>query len=256
MRILATNDDGVAALGLQLSAKALTEFGEVFVVAPESQRSACGHSITLHKPLRMWPVDTDLPLVMRATNGQPADCVTLGYTALMEDRCDLVVSGINSGPNLGWDLTYSGTVSAAMEGAIIGISSLAVSLAHYVPTEPRIYDGAVKFIVDVAPLIATHPLPPHTFLNVNVPNLPVNEIKGLRVVKQGTRQYVDRLETREDPWGQPYYWLGGKVVADATEEDTDVQAIAEGYISVTPIQLDLTTYEYIAPVREWLRPLL
>lgn len=256
MRIICTNDDGVEAIGLTLSATALCEFGEVTVVAPERQRSASGHSITLHKPLRLKPVETDLPCHVYRTNGQPADCVTLAFNGLLHEKADLVVSGINSGPNLGWDLTYSGTVSAAMEAAILGISSIAISLVHYMTPLPPVYDGAVKFLRDITPLLEGHPLPKHTFLNVNVPNLPIEEIKGTRVVRQGTRQYHDRLIRREDPWGQSYYWLGGKVVADVTEEGTDVQAIAEGYVAVTPVHLDLTHHAYLEPVREWLRPMI
>jgi 5'-nucleotidase len=254
MRIILTNDDGVRALGLELAIKTLVPLGELFVVAPEHQRSACGHAITLHKALRMWEVDTGLPVTVHASNGMPTDCITLAYGALAGHRADLVVAGINRGANLGWDLTYSGTVAAAMEGAVIGLPSIAISIAYYNDGSEVHYDGAVAFLSRLAPLMGDHPLPEHSLLNINCPNVPARDIKGVRVVRQGTRQYKDRLESRSDPWGSTYYWLGGTVVADASEEGTDVEAVAGGYISVTPVHLDLTAHDALDRVRDWLRP--
>ncbi len=255
MRILVTNDDGVHAAGLAHSVRALQPHGELFVVAPDSQRSACGHCITLHKPLRLWDVDVGLPVTVRASNGQPADCVTLAYSAVMDERADLVVSGINSGPNLGWDLTYSGTVGAAMEGAVLGISSIAISVAHYNDPKPINYAAAADFLTRLVPLMRDHPLPPHCLLNVNCPSCGPSDVAGVRVVRQGTRQYRDRLVSREDPWGGTYYWLGGTVVADPSDEGSDVQAVAQGCIAVTPVHLDLTHYDSLPAIASWIEAL-
>lgn len=255
MRIIVTNDDGVQALGYALSIQALAPYGQLFAVAPEIQRSACGHGITLSTPLRKWRVNTGLPADVWACNGLPADCVQLAYSVLAEEKADLVVSGINAGANLGWDLTYSGTVAAAMEGAVLGVPSVAISVAAYENGEPISYEAAVRFLKELMPLFSAHRIPKHCLLNVNCPNAPMTDIKGVRVVRQGTRQYKDRLEARKDPWGNTYYWLGGSLVADTTDEGTDVAAVEAGYIAVTPVHLDLTHYESLEAVSEWLRPL-
>jgi 5'-nucleotidase len=185
----------------------------------------------------------------------PADCVTLGYFVLAQQKADLVFAGINAGANLGWDLTYSGTVAAAMEGAILGVPSIAVSVTSDEASKTVHFDAAVRFIKDVVPLLADNPLPRNSFLNVNVPNLPLSEVKGVRVVRLGTREYVDRLMERKDPWDQTYYWQAGVLAADGGEEGTDVQAVRDGYVAVTPVQLDMTHYDKLREVTEWLRPL-
>ncbi|MCX7994043.1 MAG: 5'/3'-nucleotidase SurE, partial [Fimbriimonadales bacterium] len=197
MRILVTNDDGVYAEGIRLLAQRLKPLGEVFIVAPDRPRSATGHSITLHKPLRLHRIHLPDGSVAYATNGTPTDCVTLGAHAVLNHQVDLVVSGINAGPNLGWDLTYSGTIAAAIEGAIHGINSFAVSLAaeEVLPLAraestnepfqselpPMHYETAALAALNIARLLREHPLPEHTFLNVNVPNLPIHEIKGYQI---------------------------------------------------------------------------
>ena len=245
MRILVTNDDGVQADGLFALVQALSSVAEVVVVAPDRQQSATGHAITLHKPLRLSPVTLRDGSPAFASNGTPSDCATLGILEAMSGDVDFVVSGINHGPNLGWDIHYSGTVSAAIEAAIIGKPSLAVSVASW---EKEIYWKPVaEFTATLIRWLETHPLPPHTILNINAPNLPQSELMGVAVTTQGRRQYVDRIEKRTDPTGRPYYWLGGSLAEEAAgaEAGSDVRAIADGKLSVTPVHLDLTAYSLL-----------
>ncbi len=252
LRILVTNDDGVHAAGIFALQQALSRAGhQVTVCAPDRPRSASGHSITLHKPLRLAEVALPDGTIAYAGSGTPADCVTLGVLDVLENKVDLVVSGINHGPNLGWDVTYSGTVSAAMEAIIIGIPAIAVSVANY--AQNLHFDGAANFTATLAGRFADpqHKLPPATLLNVNAPDLPESEIKGVRLTTQGDRQYVDRLEKRHDPLGRAYYWLGGKLHDKEAAPGTDVKAVGEGYISVTPIHLDLTAHAFLRDLRSW-----
>lgn len=250
MRILLTNDDGIHAPGINAVRDALAEIGEVFMVAPERQRSAAGHAITLHKPLRITPLTLLNGQKGFATNGTPTDCVTLGYDVVMESKCDLVVSGINAGPNLGWDLTYSGTVAAAIEGAVLGIPSFAISVAaeHGVEID---YAPAAKFAVQLAKQLLADSLPPNTLLNVNVPAVPEAEIQGITITHQGRREYVDRIVARTDPSGRPYYWQAGSIREDMPDPGSDVHAILEKQISVTPVHLDLTAYPLLERLRAW-----
>ena len=230
---------------------ALSQIGDVTVVAPERQQSAAGHAITLHKPLRLNPVTLRDGSPAHASNGTPSDCATLGILEVMGGDVDLVVSGINHGPNLGWDVHYSGTVSAAIEASVIGKPSLALSVASW---EHEIFwDGAARIAVRLAKWLVNHPLPPNTILNVNAPNLPASEIRGVMVTTQGRRQYVDRIEKRTDPLGRPYYWLGGSLAeeAEGAEAGTDVRAVADGFISVTPIHLDMTAYALLPALKGW-----
>jgi len=249
MNILITNDDGVHAEGLMVLKAALEKIGRVYIVAPDRPRSACGHSITLHKPLRAEKVTLRDGSVAYSSNGTPSDCVSLGLLGIVEEPVDLVVSGINHGPNLGWDLTYSGTVSAAMEGAITGVQSLAISVASHSASVD--YAVAAKLAVDIARILEHRKLPESSLFNVNVPDLPASEIKGICITRQGKRRYSGQLEKRTDPMGRDYYWLGGDLPTDTLEEGTDVHAIAEGYISVTPVHLDLTDYASAEAVRTW-----
>lgn len=249
MNILITNDDGVHAEGLMALKAALEKIGRVFVVAPDRPRSACGHSITLHKPLRAEKVVIKDGSVAYASNGTPSDCISLGLLGIIKEPVDLVVSGINHGPNLGWDLTYSGTVSAAMEGAITGIRSFAISVTSH--SSHIDYRVAAKFAVDLAEILGKHNLPESTLLNVNIPDLPTSDIKGIQITRQGKRRYSGQLEKRTDPMGRDYYWLGGDLPVDTLEEGTDVRAVREGWVSITPVHLDLTDYGSIEAVRSW-----
>jgi 5'-nucleotidase len=249
MNILITNDDGVHADGIFALKTELEKIGKVYIVAPDRPRSACGHSITLHKPLRAEKITLRDGSYAYSSNGTPSDCVSLGVLGLLEDDIDLVVSGINRGPNLGWDLTYSGTVSAAMEGAILGRQTFAISVATY-QTEVD-YSAAAVFAAKLAGILKENKLPESTLLNVNVPPVPASDIKGVAITKQGKRRYKGALEKRIDPAGRPYYWLGGNSPIDQLSENTDVKAVAEGFISVTPVHLDLTDYETINKALEW-----
>lgn len=251
MRILVTNDDGFQADGLFALVLALREAGEVTVVAPERQQSATGHAITLHKPLRVQETTLRDGSPAFATNGTPSDCAALGILEVMGGDVDLVVSGINHGPNLGWDVHYSGTVSAAIEAAMIGKPSVAVSVATW---EKDVYwEPVAKFAAQIAKRLLHQPLPPHTVLNINAPNLPQSQIAGVAVTTQGRRQYVDRLEKRLDPIGRPYYWLGGSLAEEAkgAEAGSDVRTVADGKISLTPLHLDLTSYSLLPTLAEW-----
>jgi 5'-nucleotidase len=252
MRILLTNDDGILAPGLLAAKAELDKLGEVFVIAPERQRSAAGHAITLHKPLRIVPVAMPDGSTGYASSGTPTDCVTLGYEVVMENRCDLVVSGINAGANLGWDLTYSGTVSAAIEGAVLGLQSFAISLVlENGGPDPMDFGPAARMAARLARQLAVSPLPPATLLNVNVPHRPESEQRGVAVTHQGRREYVDRIVSREDPSGRPYYWLAGSLREDVPDPGSDVHAVLENRVSVTPVQLDMTAYSLMDGVRGW-----
>jgi 5'-nucleotidase len=249
MRILVTNDDGVHSDGIFALKTELAKIGEVFVVAPERPRSAAAHAITLHKPVRLTKVALRDGSEGYAVSGTPADCVVLGAQEVMDNRVDLVVSGINHGPNLGWDVHYSGTVAAAKEAAMIGHRSIAISVASYAP-EAR-FDVAARFAVVMAERIAENPLPIGAVVNVNVPDVAPEEILGAVITYQGPRQYVDRFERRTDPSGRSYYWLGGTLADGRSPEGSDVHAIAENLISVTPLQLDMTSYDLLDEVRGW-----
>ena len=250
MRILLTNDDGIHAPGIHAAYRTLSQIGEVYMVAPERPRSAAGHAITLHKPLRLSEMSFSDNIKGWACSGTPTDCVTLGYDIVMQSQCDLVVSGINAGANLGWDITYSGTVSAAMEGAVLGMPAIAISVASVHENRTIDYAAAAEFVAIVAQKLLSDPLPVHDLLNVNVPNIPKSEIKGVRVTKTGKREYIDRIIVREDPAGRPYYWQAGQI-KDTTEQDTDVHAILEGYISISPLQLDMTAYKELSRIEKW-----
>jgi len=267
MRVLLTNDDGVHAEGLLALKRAMESVAEVTVVVPDRPRSACGHAITLHKPLRAVPVRMADGSEAIATSGTPSDCVMLALRGLLpeEKRPDLVISGVNDGPNLGWDLTYSGTVSAAMEACTIGVPSVAISAVRMdaFPYDqedfgfprpdrtPLNFETAAAFARHLAGVLAEHRLPPFTLLNVNVPSLPLEEVRGVRLTRQGIRKYVGRAERRVDPSGRPYWWLGGDQPEDVVEEGADVTAIHDRAISVTPIHMDLTAYPVMEALHQW-----
>lgn len=249
MNILITNDDGIYAEGLFALKTALDRIGRVYVIAPDRPRSACGHSITLHKPLRADKVTLRDGSTGYATNGTPSDCVSLAVLGIMDRQPDLVVSGINKGPNLGWDLTYSGTVSAAMEGAIMGCQAFAISVATY--DSDVDYSVAADVASKLARVLDKHKLPESTLLNVNVPALPASEIRGVKVTTQGKRRYTGALEKRSDPTGRDYYWLGGDLPVDQLVEGADVKAIADDMVSITPVHLDLTDYSALEAISGW-----
>lgn len=236
-----TNDDGVRAPGLLALAKVASKFGDVKIVAPDRERSACGHAMTLHDPLRVRKVHLD-GFEAFEVNGVPVDCVNVGLTEQWPDGCDLILSGINPGPNLGFDVTYSGTVAGAMEGCINGIRSIAISVALFVSDAPPHFETAARWLEANFALLATLPSKPLTFLNVNVPSIAFEELSGTRVAGMGKRVYEDRVERRDDPWGRPYYWQGGVVVMDPNQPGTDVEAVSNGFVSITPVSLDWTDH--------------
>lgn len=249
MRVLLTNDDGIHSPGLRALAEAFGAAHDTAVVAPEEQRSATGHAITLHKPLRARPSAAyPAGVTAWATNGTPADCVVLGVHELLPSRPDVVVSGINVGPNLGLDLTYSGTVSGAMEGAILGIPSMAISVASFVDVR---FDVAAAFAERLARLVLDRRLPADALINVNVPNLPGDQLKGVAITRQSSRRYLSRVERRTDPRGQSYYWLTGEPQTMADDAGTDGWAVAAGYVSVTPIHLNMTDDRLLRELGTW-----
>jgi 5'-nucleotidase len=245
---LLSNDDGISAPGLLALAQALREVAEVAVIAPEHNWSAAGHSKTMHKPLRVHPTQLADGSPALATSGSPSDCIALGVLGLLPRQPDLVVSGINLGANVGHDLTYSGTVAAAMEAVISGISAIAVSLASY---EASDYGVAARFASYLAATLLATPLQGPLLLNVNVPAVPEEKIRGVQVTRLGHRLYHDALLQRLDPRGHAYYWIGGDPPEGVPEEGTDIGALAETYISVTPVLLDLTDYGRLGALSEW-----
>lgn len=249
-RILISNDDGIAAEGLNALAAALEAVGEVTVVAPEREQSAASHSLTLHKPLRVYPAGPR----RFAVSGTPTDCVNMAVHHLMPAPPHVVVSGINRGANLGDDVTYSGTVSAAMEGTLLGLPSLAVSQLCW---ETPDFATAADFTASlVAALLSAFDrgrrLPPDTLLNVNVPDLPATEIKGVRWTVQGRRRFTkEQVTEKEDPRGRKYYWVGGSEVEWEGNPDSDHAAVTAGCISVTPVHLDLTNHRALGELKAW-----
>ncbi len=252
--ILITNDDGYLAPGLLALREELSEVGEVWVLAPDRNWSAASRTRVFHKPLRVSPVRLPDGVVVHITNGSPSDCVSLALLGLAPRRPDIVVSGINAGANLGRDVTYSGTVAAAMEAAQAGVQAIAVSQdlgPEEGDREEPDYRRAARIAAGLVELLlGEKPLPPGTLLNVNVP---LGEPKGLRVTRLGTSIWRDYLVKGKDPRGRDYYWLAGEMMTSPPpgEEDTDVWAVFSGYVSVTPLQLDLTDHRLLEELRPW-----
>ena len=251
MRLLCTNDDGILAHGLKCLQAAAEPLGEVTVVAPDREQSATSHSLTLHHPVRpiqrgerRWQVD-----------GTPTDCVMLAVEALMPERPDFVLSGINHGQNMGEDVLYSGTVAAAMEGISIGIPSIAISFAGGdLRADVSMLDDQIETLTKLLQHLTSLPaFPPQTLLNVNLPPRTGNEIKGVKLTRLGRRVYSDSIKRMQDPWGRPIFWIGGGSIEWSGPEDSDFRAIQEGFISVTPLHLDVTHQAMLdAPESWWL----
>ncbi len=248
MHILVTNDDGVYAPGLLALVRALRELGEITVFAPDRNWSASGHVKTLHRSLRVDEVELADGSPALATDGAPSDCVALAVLGIVKKHIDLVVSGINPHSNLGHDVTYSGTVTAAMEAAIWHMPGIAVSTEY---DDEIGYGPAAQVGLTVAREVGERGLPDNTLLNVNVPTLSVDQMKGIRITRQGLRVYEDELVTRDDPRGRPYYWIGGKPPSGIVEDGTDFGELSEGWVSVTPLQLDLTAHALVKRMSTW-----
>ncbi|HEY0931244.1 MAG TPA: 5'/3'-nucleotidase SurE [Gemmatimonas sp.] len=248
MRILLSNDDGILAKGLGVLERAAETLGELYVVAPDREQSATSHSLTLHHPLRpvrlgerRWQVD-----------GTPTDCVMLACEALLDIRPDFVLSGINHGPNMGEDVLYSGTVAAAMEGLALGIPAIALSFAGNVLRADALLDtqvGAIRSLLHH--LTALPAFPRDTLLNVNLPAVPGDEIRGMRLTRLGRRVFSDSIARMKDPWGRDILWIGGGSVEWSGAPDSDFRAVHDGYISVTPLHLDLTHRDVLNTSTEW-----
>jgi 5'-nucleotidase len=228
--ILVTNDDGISSPGIKVLSKTLESMGDVYVVAPETEQSAVAHALTLHRPLKFEKIRSKTYHV----NGTPTDCVILGVNKLLPQKPDIIVSGINNGGNLGDDITYSGTVAAAIEGTLLGSTSKLKETA--------------KFSRRLASMVLENGLPPDTLLNINIPNSP--DIMGVRITKQGKMIYDNAIKEISDPRGREYFWIGGGIPQWETGENTDFEAIQNGYISITPVHLDLTNFKALKYMKE------
>jgi len=248
MRILLSNDDGIHAPGIQALYRAVRDLGEIHVVAPDAERSAVGHAITLSDPIKTRKVSRDGAFFGYGVGGTPADCVKLAVCGLLEHRPDLVISGINLGPNAGISVIYSGTVSAATEGTILGIPSMAISLNTF--TDP-LWDTAARVARHLVGVVAEKGLPPDTLLNVNVPNIPIDRVQGYAVTRMGQSRFVEIFHRRTDPRGNVYYWMDGELEQIGDTTDTDVEALKKGMVSLTPIWFDLTHHAALAHLRDW-----
>ncbi|MCL4805948.1 MAG: 5'/3'-nucleotidase SurE [Anaerolineae bacterium] len=250
MHILVTNDDGVHAPGLLALVQAMRPLGDVTVLAPDRNWSGGGHVKTLHRPLRVGEATLADGTPALTSDGAPSDCVALAMLGRVP-RVDLVVSGINSYGNLGHDVTYSGTVTAAMEAVIAGVPGFAFSLAANETTVERDYGPAADYARRIVSMAMEKGLSPDLLLNVNVPCIPAGDIRGIRVTRQGMRVYRDRLDERRDPRGVPYYWIGGDYPTGVPDNGTDFGALNDGYVSVTPLQLDLTDFPTAQRLSTW-----
>ena len=252
MHILVTNDDGVFAPGLLALARGMSDLGKVSVLAPDRNWSASGHVKTLDRPLRVREVELADGRLAWACDGAPSDCVALGVQGFLQEKVDLVVSGINPYANVGYDLTYSGTVNAAMEASIWGLPAVAFSL-----DTPDFHLGEITFEAaaylakGIVKTVLKNRTDQRVLINVNFPYLPFSQVKGIKITRQGLRIYHDRLEKRLDPRGEPYYWNIGAFPTGIPEEGTDIGALTAGFVSITPIQLDLTAFRQMEELENW-----
>jgi 5'-nucleotidase len=251
MKILITNDDGINSLGIRTLIKTLATENEIYIIAPDRERSATGHSLTLHKPLRVQEIDLDIPNTKAwQTTGTPTDCVKLAMCSILgPDSIDLVITGINHGPNLGADILYSGTVNAAIEGAIYDIPSIAISLTDgsYALQD---FEGPSKFLLEFIKELPKLEIPKKTILNINFPPNTNTELSNVRFTELGTRNYCDCYEKRTDPRGKIYYWLAGEPIVQGEKAESDVMAIQKGHISITPIHYRLTDMELLVSLKD------
>ncbi len=252
--ILVSNDDGIHSLGIIALYEALSSLGEVYVVAPDREQSAVSHSLTLHRPLRVDNIGTR----KYAVDGTPTDCISLAVGSILPKKPKIIVSGINRGGNLGEDVSYSGTVSAAKEGVLLGIPSIALSLiagtgVGKIVTEDLTHDfdyrNAAEFAKKLVSYVMGNSLPKQTLLNVNVPN--VTDLKGYKITKQGSRTFGDTVIEKTDPRGRKYYWIAGDIEDWEGGEDADYHAIENGFVSITPIHLDMTNHSAIKKLKDW-----
>jgi 5'-nucleotidase len=245
MNILVTNDDGILSPGLAVLAEACRVVGQVTVIAPDREQSGTSHSLTLHRPLRPQRRHDGSFQV----DGTPTDCVLLGLEALMPDKPDFVFSGVNLGPNMGEDVLYSGTVSAAMEAVTLDVPGIAISFASRVSEQLPAFHPVLARLVQR--IVKVSDFPRNTLLNINLPDLNGGDIKGVKVTKLGSRYFSESLTIMKDPWGKEVYWIGGGEITWTGDAESDHQAVKDGFISVTPLHLDLTNYSLLETVRGW-----
>lgn len=249
MNILVTNDDGIFAKGINTLVNTLKEKGhKVFVVAPDRERSASGQAITLHSPLQIKEISKWDGVLAYAVDGTPTDCSKLAITEIIKDPIDVVISGINKGPNLGTDVLYSGTVSAAIEAALLGVPAIAVSLAGFANLD---YNYSANVVEKIAVEMIKQGVPKDTLLNVNVPNVDSSQIKGTAITCLGKRTYKNQFHRREDPRGNTYYWMAGEIEDFLDDPDTDVSKIKENYVTISPIHFDFTNYNLMNMLNNW-----
>lgn len=254
--ILVSNDDGIGAPGIVALAASVAPLGRVFVVAPATEQSAVGHAITVRNPVRAheWRFPEGIEVeAAYAVTGTPADSVKLAVNQLLPRKPDLVLSGINRGPNTAVNVIYSGTVSAATEASILGVDAIAFSLCDWVAND---YESAGRVAHSISAQVLESGLPPGILLNVNIPPLPIEEMRGVQITRQARSRWEESFAARTDPFDQPYYWLTGRFVNLDEGENTDLAAIEEGYVSITPLHHDMTAHEVLGTLRgrEWLRP--
>lgn len=248
-KILVCNDDGISAKGIRNLVEVASEFGEVTVVAPDSPQSGMGHAITIGEPLRLFKEDLFEGIEAWSCSGTPVDCVKLATGVILKEKPDLLISGINHGPNYSISVVYSGTLSAAMEGAIEGIPSIGFSLCDF--RHDADFTASRKIVRLLIERALTHPMPTGTLLNVNIPNLPFEMIKGIHITRQAIGRWEEEFDQRIDPHGQKYYWLTGKFSQNDEGEDTDTWALEHGFVSVCPVQYDLTAHHALAVLNQW-----
>jgi len=254
MHILVTNDDGVTAPGLLALVQEMRNVGQVSVLAPDHNWSASGHVKTMHRPLRVWETKLMDGTLALTSDGAPSDCVALALLGYLSDKVDLVVSGINPNANIGHDVTYSGTVTAAMEAVIGGVAGIAISLHSPENHKDELdYGPAARIAKRIVERLVSQGMNPQLLLNVNVPYLQDDQIKGILTTRQGLRVYRDRLDERLDPRGRPYYWIGGDAPTAVPDEGTDYGALSRGFVSITPLDLDLTDYRVLEVIgkQDW-----
>lgn len=245
MRILVSNDDGVHAPGIRALAEAMSELGEICVMAPDRNRSGASNSLTLSRPLHVRQQDNGYYSV----EGTPTDCVHLAVTGFFDDVADMVVSGINNGANLGDDVFYSGTVAAAMEGRYLGLPAMAFSM---VSDAVKHYETGAAIARELVLKLGTHPLPSQTIFNVNIPDVPLHAIRGIEVTRLGTRHGAEPMAKSTDPRGRPLYWIGPPGPEADASQGTDFYAVNQGYVSITPLHLDMTHYKLFDELSTWL----
>jgi 5'-nucleotidase len=245
MLILCTNDDGYRAVGLRVLADAARTLGGVEIVAPEREQSATSHSLTMHLPLRSYRIDRNV----QSVDGTPTDCIALALAELLDARPDFVLSGVNHGPNMGEDVLYSGTVAGAMEATMLGIPAVALSYAGRDPERIPAFGPLLRRLLPQ--LVMRDRFPEQTLLNVNLPPIDPDAVRGVKVTRLGRRVYSDSITRANDPNGREYFWIGGGGVTWDAGEGTDFEAVQDGYVSVTPLHLDLTNYKLLSEVEQW-----